>query len=185
MSNPIELVHDQVVKTLNKQPELIRTSLSNVSADLWHQSFKIMIEAAELADAIKKVVIYNQELDIKNVIEELGDLEFHMKAFRQVLNITRDETLQANCAKLAQRYKDGYSDKAAQERADKILPLIDGDFYYGKVLKCDEADLVLGHNHRGKYNERMGGFEILLTTKDIVFVDKENFSIHKHEQSAS
>jgi NTP pyrophosphatase (non-canonical NTP hydrolase) len=77
-------------------------------------------EAGELLDAIKKYVVYNKPIDLENVIEELGDLEFYMEKIRQNLGITREQTLVANIEKLGKRYANGYSDKAAQERADKL-----------------------------------------------------------------
>jgi NTP pyrophosphatase (non-canonical NTP hydrolase) len=76
-------------------------------------------EAGELLDAIKKSAIYRKPLDIANVIEELGDLEFYMEGIRQSLGITRRECLDANIAKLICRYGDHYSDEAANARADK------------------------------------------------------------------
>lgn len=42
-----------------------------------------------------------------------------MEGLRQRLGITREETITGNIVKLGKRYADGYSDKAAQERADK------------------------------------------------------------------
>ena len=78
----------------------------------------------ELLDAIKKFVVYNKELDIANVIEELGDLEFYMEGLRQCLRISREETLRENMVKLGKRYREAvYSDKAANERADKAAQL--------------------------------------------------------------
>ena len=44
-------------------------------------------EAGELLDAVKKAVIYRKPLDLENVIEELGDLEFYMEGLRQGLEI--------------------------------------------------------------------------------------------------
>ena len=83
-------------------------------------AMNITICASQLLDAIKKAVIYQKPLDIVNVIEELGDLEFYMEGLRQELHITREETLQATIDKLAVRYKGlQYSDTSAQERADK------------------------------------------------------------------
>jgi NTP pyrophosphatase (non-canonical NTP hydrolase) len=77
-------------------------------------------ESGELLDAIKKAVIYNKPLDIENVIEELGDIEFYLEGLRQGLGIDRGETLDANVKKLSVRYEAGsYSDTAAQTRADK------------------------------------------------------------------
>lgn len=88
-------------------------------AHLLHMSVGIAGEACELLDAIKKAIIYNKGLDRVNVIEELGDLEFFMAGLRNELDISRDDVIARNIAKLEKRYSAGYSDKAAQERADK------------------------------------------------------------------
>ena len=58
-------------------------------------------------------------IDIDNIIEELGDLEFYMEGLRQLLGIYRPEVLKANLKKLRERYPAGYSDSAAIDRADK------------------------------------------------------------------
>lgn len=88
--------------------------------NLAHAAIGISGEAGELLDAIKKHWAYNKPIDRANVVEELGDLEFYMEALRAELNITRDETIDANKAKLVVRYASGkYSDQQAQERADK------------------------------------------------------------------
>lgn len=64
--------------------------------------------------------IYRKELDRENVIEELGDLEFYLEGIRQGLGLTREECLEHNIRKLSKRYEGlKYSDKAAQDRADK------------------------------------------------------------------
>lgn len=61
-----------------------------------------------------------KDLDRANVVEELGDLEFYMEGLRQATGITREECLEGNIAKLGKRYQGlKYSDKSAQERADK------------------------------------------------------------------
>jgi len=78
-------------------------------------------ESGELLDAIKKHTIYGKELDLENVIEELGDIEFYMEGLRASLGITRGQVLRANTAKLLKRYSKGsYSNEAAIAREDKI-----------------------------------------------------------------
>lgn len=84
-------------------------------------------EGGELFDAVKKWCVYNDArgLDINNIIEELGDIEFYLEGIRQSLNITREATLHANVDKLRERYEKKYgvlkySDDQAAERADKI-----------------------------------------------------------------
>jgi len=118
MTNPI--VFEEMVAALVKPGLDIIRSLSPTKADLLHMAVGVSGEAGELLDAVKKHVIYDKALDRENVIEELGDLEFYMEGVRQNLGITRGETLEANIAKLGKRYSAGaYSDKQAQERADK------------------------------------------------------------------
>lgn len=91
----------------------------DVSKNLEHMVIGIGGESGEVSDCIKKHTIYGKELDRKNAIEELGDLEFYMAGLRQMLGISRRECLDANVVKLGARYKGGYSDAAAIERADK------------------------------------------------------------------
>jgi NTP pyrophosphatase (non-canonical NTP hydrolase) len=111
---------ESMVAALVKDGQLIIDTLSPEKMHTLHMAAGISGEAGELLDAVKKYVIYNKALDRVNVIEELGDLEFYMEGLRQGLNITREETILANIAKLGVRYASGgYSDQQAQERADK------------------------------------------------------------------
>lgn len=84
-----------------------------------HAAVGISGEAGELIDAIKKTWVYKKPLDRANLIEELGDLEFYLQALRLELGINRRIVLEANMAKLLKRYPTGYTDAAAQARADK------------------------------------------------------------------
>ncbi len=117
---PTQEIHANMVVALAKPGETIRAELTAHDAHLVHMTIGISGEAGELLDAIKKAAVYRKPLDRANVIEELGDIEFYMEGLRQGLGITREETLQANIAKLSKRYGQfEYSDQAAQNRADK------------------------------------------------------------------
>ena len=117
------------------------TTRGEIAHDL-HMTIGMHLEAAELYDAIKKVVIYNKEPDIKNITEELGDFEFYFTGYcftndpneihesgvlraslNEIMNtfgITYEEVITANKGKLAKRYEGlVYSDQAAQDRVDK------------------------------------------------------------------
>lgn len=96
--------------------------LGALQNNIAHMALGIAGETGEIVDAIKKNVIYDKPLDVENVIEELGDLEFYMAGLRQLLGISRWDTLQANIFKLQKRYATGYSDEAAIARADKQEP---------------------------------------------------------------
>jgi NTP pyrophosphatase (non-canonical NTP hydrolase) len=118
-----DIKYSEMVTALAKSGTAILNAMTPNGAHLLHMAVGVSGESGELLDAVKKHVIYNKPLDRENVIEELGDLEFYMEGLRQGLGITREETLIANIVKLSTgpkaRYKDGYSDQAAQERADK------------------------------------------------------------------
>lgn len=86
---------------------------------IMHAAVGIAGEGGEVLDAAKKLWVYSKPLDLGNVIEELGDIEFYMQAMRSLLGISRNEVLAANMAKLNKRYPQGYTDAAAQARADK------------------------------------------------------------------
>lgn len=112
--------YSAMVKSLFKPGEMILEQMSAKDMELTHAALGIPGEAGELVDALKKYLMYRKTLDRENVVEELGDLEFFMEAIRQNLGITREETLEHNYNKLMKkRYPNGYSDQAAQERADK------------------------------------------------------------------
>jgi hypothetical protein len=52
----------------------------------------------------------------------MGDIEFFLEGLRSALKISREETIQANIAKLSERYKSlSYSNEAAVQRADKAV----------------------------------------------------------------
>ena len=118
--NKLELDHSMMVESLAKEGADIIDSLTPQAAHLWHMASALCGEAGELFDAVKKSVIYEKELDVENVIEELGDIEFYLEGLRASLEITRLQTLACNILKLDRRYGEEYSDEAAQERADKV-----------------------------------------------------------------
>ena len=122
-STEIADIHAAMVAKLLKPGTDILDNLTPTGCDLIHAVMGIAGEAGELIDAVKKAVIYRKPIDLDNVVEELGDLEFYIEALRQILNISREYTLIKNYDKLEggdkARYKDGYSDAAAIERKDK------------------------------------------------------------------
>ena len=111
---------DEMTLALAKDGQQIINELTPEKADLLHMAVGVSGEAGELLDAVKKAVIYNKEMDLVNIVEELGDLEFYMSKIRQIVGVTREEILKRNIDKLSVRYAKGkYSNDQAQERADK------------------------------------------------------------------
>jgi len=114
-----ELSHSLMVKRLAKNPALIVFEMNGRKAQLMHAILGISGEAGELLDTIKKHIVYNQPLDMENVVEELGDLEFYLEMLRQELKLNRQVILWKNESKLVKRYGKKYSDKSAKARKDK------------------------------------------------------------------
>lgn len=112
--------HSELVENLKKDPLDIVMEMTADKADLLHMVIGVAGEAGELLDAIKKHTMYDKPLDIVNVVEELGDIEFYLEGIRQALKLSRDYILITNTQKLQKRYASGkFSNQQAQDRADK------------------------------------------------------------------
>jgi len=94
--------------------------LDTLSKNLEHSLYGIMSEAGEIADCIKKCVIYEKPLDIENLREELGDIMWYIALLANTMEWRLENILQENDAKLEKRYPLGtYSNAQATTRADK------------------------------------------------------------------
>lgn len=120
-NNEVNTEHKKMVAALVKTGEAIIHDLTESTAHLLHMAVGVSGEAGELLDAIKKSAIYCKPLDLQNVIEELGDIEFYLEGIRAALGITRELTLAMNMQKLEVRYaQKTFSNSQAQERKDKV-----------------------------------------------------------------
>ena len=114
------ITHPELVKALAKPGADIVATLTAEDAHSLHMVVGIAGEAGELLDAIKKAVIYRKPLDRDNVVEEIADIRFYLAGLMNALNISEAELFAQEERKLGARYASGgYSDKEAQERADK------------------------------------------------------------------
>jgi NTP pyrophosphatase (non-canonical NTP hydrolase) len=118
MSIDLDWKYAEFVRSRKKDPDAIGP-FDQTQNDLLHMILGIAGEAGELVDAVKKHVIYDKDLDLDNVIEELGDLEFYLEGFRDALGLERQFIVKYNMIKLTERYPVGYSNKDAIERKDK------------------------------------------------------------------
>jgi NTP pyrophosphatase (non-canonical NTP hydrolase) len=82
------------------------------------------VAATEVLDAVKKMVIYNKDIDLMDLVNKLTEVRVCLDRVYSYYSITQEEALAHNMHKLLKgdtaRYKDGvYSDEAAQLRSDK------------------------------------------------------------------
>lgn len=77
-------------------------------------------EIGEVIDIMKKYIYQGKDLDITDVIEEVGDVLWYIANFCNVNNITMDECMESNIKKLRKRFPNGFTTKDANERKDKM-----------------------------------------------------------------
>lgn len=120
---------DQVKKLViyNKQIEGVQMTgdipldgFDAKKAHMLHMAVGAVGETGELADAIAAHVYDGADLDVANVVEEIGDTLFYLQGLLNAVGFTLHDAIMQNKVKLlGKRYKNGYSDAAAQARADK------------------------------------------------------------------
>lgn len=116
----IDKQHLAMVLQLAKPGYKISASLTPEKCRILHSACGLVSEAGELMDAVIKWIFYEKQLDIVNVKEELGDVEFFLQDLYVRLALTRDDAQQGNIDKLAKRYPNfEFSNARAHERADK------------------------------------------------------------------
>lgn len=80
---------------------------------------EIVVQAGKLLDFVKKYTIYNKPLDLELLRASWQAIHMHLGRLYEFMEVSRLDVLKMNADKLNKRYKAGYSDKEAQERADK------------------------------------------------------------------
>lgn len=75
--------------------------------------------AADIADVVKKTVFYRKKLNALTLRKLLIDDSWVTREIAALTRLCEHDIREANVAKLRTRYKDGYTDRAAQDRADK------------------------------------------------------------------
>lgn len=80
----------------------------------------IAVHGSQVLDTVKKAAIYNKDLDLELLTNQLNALVASMATLGKMFHLDRGECLRHNILKLSKRYESlSYSDKAAQDRADK------------------------------------------------------------------
>ena len=73
-----------------------------------HYCLGIMTEAGEIASLVKKEAFYGKIEPTDNFKEEIGDLLWYVARLLDLTNLTFEECMEANLAKLEKRYPSGF-----------------------------------------------------------------------------
>jgi len=99
--------------------EKCKDRISNY-VEMLHHCIGIVTENAELLDALKKHIYYNKDIDIPNLVEEVGDIHWYagqlLTLTAELAGITPQEVLAINTRKLSKRYPDKFSEDSAINR---------------------------------------------------------------------
>ena len=97
-------------------------------SQLLHYTIGIITEANELMVALTKGAITGN-LDKVNVGEEIGDIQFYGNAAAERLNLSMEDLLAKNIAKLEARYPEKFTEQAAVNRdLGKEREILDGTY---------------------------------------------------------
>ena len=89
-------------------------------ASLHHAATGFAGESGEVLDLTKKSWVYDKDLDIEHLIEELGDHRYYYQQILNQLGITDEDVIAHNIVKLTKRFPGVvFTKEAAINRADK------------------------------------------------------------------
>ncbi len=91
--------------------------IDGVNTRLFHAMIGTMTESTELAEAMLKSIESKTELDVVNVAEEYGDLDWYAAIFHDASKISKECMNQSTIDKLKIRFKDKFTDEEAVDRA--------------------------------------------------------------------
>ena len=75
-------------------------------------------ESGEAIDIVKKHLAQGHELDREKLIKELGDIAWYLAETAFALDVTLEEVLEGNIAKLKKRYPEGFAVEGSLNREE-------------------------------------------------------------------
>lgn len=83
---------------------------------IFHAIIGAITEAAELAEALKKAICSSDNIDLVNVLEEFGDINWYQAIAVDTLNGDFQKILERNIAKLKKRFPEKFTHENAINR---------------------------------------------------------------------
>jgi len=84
---------------------------------LTEKALGIVGEAGEIGDYLKKVLCHGHPMNIEKLTDEAGDLMWYLSTTLTTYDITLEEVIEHNIAKLKARYPDGFSEERSINRS--------------------------------------------------------------------
>lgn len=116
----VGMVENGEAPTYNDFVDALFNHMNNTESCLAHAAIGLAGEGGEVLDCMKRNFIYGKELNVENLLEELGDTIFYVRQILNMLDMDMDDIMAHNMEKLMKRYPEGkYSNFHANARLDK------------------------------------------------------------------
>jgi NTP pyrophosphatase (non-canonical NTP hydrolase) len=83
---------------------------------LLHAAFGLCTETGEIQDTIKKHIFYGKPVDTANLEEEFGDVLWYLALLCRYLNVSFEQMMAKNIAKLKARFPEKFTEELALNR---------------------------------------------------------------------
>lgn len=107
----------KITEYQNQSKKFINKDLSSKERII-NMSLGICGEGGEIADIIKKHYFHNHELDVMDLVKEIGDVMWYLTNLASELGIDFKDVLQINYDKLSKRYPNGFNSEDSKKRID-------------------------------------------------------------------
>lgn len=101
-----------------KGVQLTRNKFCSEEDEMKNYCLGMSSEVGELIGAIKHHLFHKWELDLPNIVEEMGDIIWYVTALASTLGIDLNEVLDYNLLKLKERYPDGFDPQKSINRKE-------------------------------------------------------------------
>lgn len=96
----------------------IQRTRNKTDYEIANYSMGLAGETGELVDMIKKSTFHGHELNMDNVVKEMGDIAWYLCNLANILNIDMELVLDKNIEKLEKRYSKGFTVEESKKRID-------------------------------------------------------------------
>ena len=115
-------------ETFADEAKRTRNPQLNFKDRIINNAFGLSGEVGEFVDLMKKALFHGTEVPRDKIIKELGDIQYYwaetVSTLGEQLEFTIQDVLDTNSKKLRERYPDGFSFAAANERKDEKVEKI-------------------------------------------------------------
>lgn len=96
---------------------LSKASEKTLEDPLLNATLGLVGESGEIVDIVKKWIFHDHYLVEEQVVEELSDVVYYVFMMMHTLDVTLDEVMEVNIAKLNKRYPEGFNPERSMNRS--------------------------------------------------------------------